>query len=198
MQSFDRPLRSWCTTCSLVRCQGFCLRRRTCREQFAWNQRETVPSCANCLCRQPYAGHKCRLLSSTRHVRVARSGSNALPLSLCDDKHIWAVFVKSSSERLLLVRPKSIGLFHSEFAEMLEFIDGFQLILISFNVVRLPQGFRSMDLGIDGWLIRRRPVLHIVVLDICAIVVRVFLGVGAGLSGSSGGLRPEGVRLSHT
>ena len=75
---------------------------------------------------------------------------------------------------MLLVRPKSRGWFHSEFAQMLEFIDSFQLVRISFHVVRLPQGFWSMNLVLAGWLIPIRPVLHIVVLQIPAIVIGVF------------------------
>ena len=96
--------------------------------------------------------------------------------------------------------PKLIGRFHSELAQMLDFIDNFQLVPVSFHVVRLLQGFWSMDLIIAGSLISQiRPGLHILVLDICAIVVRVFFfGVGGGFSGSRGGFRLWGVPLSHS
>ena len=57
-----------------------------------------------------------------------------------------------SSELVLLMCPESIGRFHSEFAQMLEFIDGFQLVLVAREVIRLPQGFRSMDFVIAWWL----------------------------------------------
>ena len=98
---------------------------------------------------------------------------------------------------MLLVCPKSIGRFHSEFAQMLEFMDGFQLVLISLDVLELPQGFRSMDLIIAWYLTPIGRVPRIVVLDIRAILVGIVVfDVGRGLSGSSGRLRLGGVRLS--
>ena len=99
------------------------------------------------------------------------------------------------------MRPKSIGWLHSECAQMLEFSDGFQVLLVALHVVQLPQGFRSMNLIVVGRLIRIRPVPNIIqfvlvcAIVVGAIVVGIFFNVAGGLIGSSGGLRLGGVRL---
>ena len=100
-----------------------------------------------------------------------------------------------------LMRTKSIGWLHSEFAQMLEVIDGFQPVLVAFHVVHMPQEFQPMDLIVAGWLIRKRPVPHIVqiffvgAIVVGAIAVGVFFDLGGGLIGSSAGLRFGGVRI---
>ena len=94
------------------------------------------------------------------------------------------------------MRPKLIEWLHSKFAQMLEFIDGFQLVPVGLHVVRLLQSLRLMNLVIAGWLIRIWLVLRIVVLGIGAFVVGVFFGVGHSLSRWSGRLHLRGVRLS--
>ena len=49
------------------------------------------------------------------------------------------------------MRPKSIGWFHSKSTQTLELVYIFQLVLITFHAVRLPQGFRLMDLVKAAW-----------------------------------------------
>ena len=97
--------------------------------------------------------------------------------------------------------PKLIGWPHFESAQMLEFVDGFQLVFVLLHIIHLPQGFRSTNLIVPGWLTRIRPTLHAVrmalvaiivgiivvgAIVVGAIVVGVFFDVGTGSIGSSG------------
>ena len=77
IENLYRTVRSWRTTGRLVCCQGFWFRRVMCQEQLASTRKERVLSCAYCLCPQPHADCRCMLLSSTRHMCVAGSGSDA-------------------------------------------------------------------------------------------------------------------------
>ena len=98
--------------------------------------------------------------------------------------------------------PQSIARLHFEFAQMLEFMDGFQLVLVTLEVIRLPQGLWSTDFVIAGWLPSR---LRVVLLEIKVVSVGirpiVVLGIGTVvvgvISGSSGCLRLLDVQFSH-
>ena len=62
----------------------------------------------------------------------------------CNDEHTWVGLAGNLSEPVFLMCPKLLGHFHPKSASKTEFIDGFQLCLVSFNVVRLPLGLASM------------------------------------------------------
>ena len=107
----------------------------------------------------------------------------------CHDKQISVESGIASSERIVVIRPKWIGCPRSGFAQMLEFMNGCQLILIGFHVLRLTPGFRPMDLIIPGWLIRIRPALHVVHnIPVLAIIGGFFFGVAGGIGSLSSSL----------
>ena len=100
----------------------------------------------------------------------------------CNDEHIQVDFAIEWSEFVLLMCPKSIGQFHSGFPQMMEFIDGFQLVLVGREVIRLSPGLWSMDFVIVGWSSSRVRVILLerVVLLVVQGIRHIFIGGCSG------------------
>ena len=89
-----------------------------------------------------------------------------------DDKHLRVKFGILCRRRIVFVRPKSIGWLHSNHAQVLEFIDNLDFMVVLFHVIWLPQRFWSTSsIAAGRW---RRPTL-------CGVrIVLVVIDVGIG------------------
>ena len=111
-----------------------------------------------------------------------------------DDKHLCAEFALCR-KRIVFVRPKSIGWFHSKRAQVWGFVDSLDFMVVLFHVIWLPHRFWSTNSIVAGlW---HRPTLCgvrtvLVVIDVgigyisVGVIVVVLFDVGIRVARSSG------------
>ena len=58
-----------------------------------------------------------------------------------DDKHLRVEFSRLCCKWIVLVRPKSIGWLHCERAQVSEFVDSLDIMVVLFHIIWLPQRF---------------------------------------------------------
>ena len=88
------------------------------------------------------------------------------------DKHLRVKFGIPCRKRIVFVRPKSIAWLHSERAQVSEFVDSLDFMVVLFHVIWLPQCFWLTNSIVAGrWC---RPTL-------CGVrIVLVAIDVGIG------------------